>query len=162
MKYKVGDKVKVREDLIKINEKENVRWYIVQEMIEYEGKQATITRVTTTFYDLDIDNSEFNWSDAMLEPVEEDFNKNLKIPVSFMEVLETDKRVIINNSIIYKVYRKHKENEDDIYKSKIVKDILDGKFHYLHDIIYAISGYMGCSDWKELIKDGKFYLEEDN
>ena len=69
MKFKVGDKVRIREEL----EVENVYdcFRFTGGMRQYKNKIATITDLCY-FYDLDIDNNRFCWTDEMLEPVQED------------------------------------------------------------------------------------------
>jgi hypothetical protein len=64
MKYKVGDKVRVRKDL------EAGRLYgtntFVEEMAEYSGKVVTIKYLLISGYN--IGNSPYTWTDEMLEP----------------------------------------------------------------------------------------------
>lgn len=81
-------------------------------------------------------------------------------PVNFMEALANDKKCNIRNNIIDEVYRKQKEHNDDEYKIDIVRDLLEEKYYHMNDIIYAISGYMGCDDWENLINNGEFYIEK--
>lgn len=65
--YKVGDKVKIREDL-EIDERYN-ELFFVKDMEKYKGKIATITRVSPIqrSYDIDIDDGEWSWADDMLK-----------------------------------------------------------------------------------------------
>jgi hypothetical protein len=80
-------------------------------------------------------------------------------PISFMEAIESDKRCSIKSEIISKVYNKCSKSTD--IQADMIKNILDGNFYYINSIIYALSGYMGCSDWEELINHGEFYLESE-
>ncbi len=69
MKYKVGDKVKVREKLVPETNFGGVHFGI--NMREYEGKEAIVKKVGNIAYHLDIDEEAYWWTDEMLEPVEE-------------------------------------------------------------------------------------------
>lgn len=65
MKYKVGDKVKIRSDLKETDEGAGV----VEEMLEYRGMEATIIELDgDNWYTIDIDDEEFYWDDTMFEP----------------------------------------------------------------------------------------------
>lgn len=71
MKYKVGDKVRVRKDLVVDRTYDNDCFFI-DEMKEYRGRAATIMRVThANHYKLDIDNKRNFWTNGMLEPIKE-------------------------------------------------------------------------------------------
>lgn len=65
--YKVGDKVKIREDL-KVDERYN-ELFFVKDMEKYKGKIATITRLSSIqhSYDIDIDDGDWSWTDDMLK-----------------------------------------------------------------------------------------------
>jgi hypothetical protein len=65
MKYKVGDKVKIREDLIVDNDYGSDGF--TEEMERYKGKTATITDVYWDKYEIDIDDGNWCWTDEMLE-----------------------------------------------------------------------------------------------
>ena len=74
MKYKVGDKVKIKSlewyNAFSNNWKEYIRndraWF-TKEMAEYCGKTAIVIGIYNDSYDLDIDNKEWGWYDWMLE-----------------------------------------------------------------------------------------------
>lgn len=70
MKFKVGDIVKIRDDLTTTGNYGSFN--VVESMLKYKGKTATIIRVINvgSFYDLDIDDGWSAWTDEMLEPVE--------------------------------------------------------------------------------------------
>ena len=68
MKYKVGDKVRVKEDLI-IGYDYGNGYYFIDPMEHYKGEIFKITQVRDDCYHLE--NSIFNYTDAMLEPVED-------------------------------------------------------------------------------------------
>ena len=74
MKYKVGDKVKIKSlawyNAFSNNGDKYIRhdraWF-TKEMAEYCGKTATVIGIYNDSYDLDIDNKEWGWYDWMLE-----------------------------------------------------------------------------------------------
>lgn len=70
MKYKTGDLVRVREDL-KVGKFYGNNEFFTKEMSQFKGKEAEIKEVDSCFYDLDIDNGTYAWTDEMLEPAEE-------------------------------------------------------------------------------------------
>ena len=72
MKYKVGDKVKIREDLEEGHTYGTSGYRVVQGMLEYRGKIATILSVDDWYYCYEIDIDTGYWWDAgMFEDVEE-------------------------------------------------------------------------------------------
>lgn len=70
MKYKVGDKVKVRSDL-KINRDYGSQAF-VREMSQYIGKVVTIKETYSNKYNIEEDGGEWFWTDEMLEGLAED------------------------------------------------------------------------------------------
>lgn len=68
MKYKVGDKVKIREDLIVGNEYGADDF--AEEMELYKGGIATITDIYNNKYFIDVDDGEWHWTDEMFEDIE--------------------------------------------------------------------------------------------
>ena len=70
MKYKVGDKVKIREDLI-VDNTYGADSY-VEDMAQYKGEITTVISITdNNKYKLDVD-SYWCWTDEMLEDVIEE------------------------------------------------------------------------------------------
>lgn len=67
MKYQVGDKVKIREDLVALDYYGDI--IFIEEMNEYKGKTAIITSVDSeNRYSIDIDkDDDFTWSGEMFE-----------------------------------------------------------------------------------------------
>ena len=79
MKYKVGDKVRVRSDL-----KENTRYggeIFARDMAEYLGKTVEITKVLDDVYCIKGTEREWRWTDEMFEPVEEELTAEEAIKV---------------------------------------------------------------------------------
>lgn len=75
MKFKVGDKVRIKSDLVvgDYERENNGVLDFIEDMEEYVGMEATITHVYegSGNYDLDVDDGEYFWSIGMLEEVEE-------------------------------------------------------------------------------------------
>ena len=122
MKFKVGDKVRVKEDLNLYND-------AVSEMLKYKGDIATIMKVfeSNNCYKINIDNFGWLWTDEMFEPVEEDediveentieykgkkydvykeidcdnnkFNKVLQLKEVKEEILDEEEKEYLNNVI---------------------------------------------------------------
>lgn len=68
MKYKVGDKVKVRSDLEE--NKGYGGWYTSEGMVKMRGEIVTIIGVKSSSYELEENN--FRWTDEMFEGLEDD------------------------------------------------------------------------------------------
>ena len=69
MKYKVGDRVRVRSDL-----KNDVGYgsrHTVKEMMDYKGNVVTISEVHTNCYWIEEDKKAWDWTDEMLEGLAE-------------------------------------------------------------------------------------------
>ena len=76
MKYKVGDKVRVKEDL-EVG-KDYGYHDVVEDMEKYKGKEFIINEVRRNYYRLK-DENWYSWTDEMLEPVEEGGKDNMNI-----------------------------------------------------------------------------------
>lgn len=72
--YKVGDKVKIREDL---RQTTYGGFFVTQEMLELRGKEVTITEINKSGfsgrygYRVDMGNLCYHWSEEMFEEVKE-------------------------------------------------------------------------------------------
>lgn len=70
MKYKVGDKVRVRKDLwIRTGYGD---YMFVSEMDDYKGSVVTISEVFSNVYYIKEDKEEYGWTDEMFEGLAED------------------------------------------------------------------------------------------
>lgn len=66
IKFEVGDKVRIREDLISLHSYGRITY--VSSMAKYKGCNATIVNKGKISYHLDIDNGAWNWSAEMFYP----------------------------------------------------------------------------------------------
>ena len=123
MKYKVGDKVKVREDL-KIGKSYNKKTF-VDSMEKYKGQIVTIKVVGDDNYKIEEGNQDWYWTDEMLEDIEEEMNLE-----DFLNALWKNPEIIINKfSNMYeeckkvnedlKTKLKNKQSEIDFLKGQI-------------------------------------------
>ena len=69
MKYKVGDKVKIKANLIAGETYGGL--YLYGNAAKHIGEETIVTKVERERYRLGVDNSSRIWTDEMLEPVEE-------------------------------------------------------------------------------------------
>ena len=65
MKYKVGDKVRIRKDLCCGSEYND--WMAVNAMMKYRGKTVTIAEIHSDHYHIKEDDAPWAWTDGMLE-----------------------------------------------------------------------------------------------
>ena len=70
MKYKFGDKVRVRRDLK--NDVSYGSWCTVEEMMDYKGNAVTISEVHPNFYRIEEYEGGWDWTDEMFEGLVED------------------------------------------------------------------------------------------
>lgn len=106
MKYKIGEKVKVCDDLIVDHKYEGLSF--VDTMEKYKGNTVTIKRVNGDTYNIEEDDGKWFWNDAMLEDAEP------TKPLMERKVLQLDQianmeihvsRVIINDPAVIMFYR---------------------------------------------------------
>lgn len=123
MRYRVGDKVRIRTDL-RVNIKYGNCDYIY-EMEKYKGKTAYITEIYRSkfndVFSLDIDNGEWGWTDGMVEPVT---IKNTYEDRNMKYILDGDKTIVIQyytDKDGVKRYRKgiSKKHPLDIYNESL-------------------------------------------
>lgn len=127
-KFKVGDKVKVRNDLIVDN-----RYYdgcrFAKEMDKYKGQKATIINITDSDrHILDIDKGYWNWTYDMLQPV--NFTKD--------DLQDGDIVTLRNGDKL--VYSKYNEDFTDLYDSN--------HDNYLCDL-YNLDDDLTCNSYDE-------------
>ena len=93
MKYKVGDKVKIKEDLAADN------WYgneiVVSGMACLKGKIVTISKVRYDKYEIEEDNKIWWWTDEMFSgKVSEDFSPEEPVSQSIIPERESSPDII--------------------------------------------------------------------
>ena len=133
MRYKVGDKVRVRKDLAV---GKNYGGYVfARSMEEFKGKIVTIESVDCDCYFIKEDKFEFkySWADEMLEPVITNWNKvewistKDRLPEEGTPVLIV--RKLCNLKLMYVAYL-----DDDHWYDNYSGDLLDDFYNY--PIIY--------------------------
>lgn len=98
MKFKVGDKVRIKEDL-SCNKCYKIA--AVKDMEKYKGKIAKVKKISNEGnYILDIDNMKWIWSDDMLEPFETRFKKSDLKNGDIVTCRDARKRTIISKSLM--------------------------------------------------------------
>lgn len=115
LKYKVGDKVRIRKDLI-IKEQYNDLTF-VPAMVQYMGKVATITEIRfEDVYGIDLDGCNWCWSNEMFEDVNEDVMK--------LENKDEEKTVDIGYYLEYCGHR-------------VIKNVYYGGYAHDHDHVFC-------------------------
>ena len=137
MKYKVGDKVRVRKDLVPNSEYGGVCY--VEFMDKFKDKECVITNMDDTSYR--INNSEFWWTDEMLEPVDDE-----KILEYALEKLGMSKEELKNEM--------NRDEEDIMFIEKCIKDKSEIR-EYCKKFPFNCTG-CGIKKFKDKYKD-KYY-----
>ena len=103
MKYKVGDKVRVREDLEA--DKEYGKDLFVSEMSFLKGKTVIISDIKYGFYKIIEDSGKWNWTDEMFsEKVSEDFDSEKSISQNTLPKEENSSDIITVKTTKLKLY----------------------------------------------------------
>lgn len=102
-KYKVGDKVRVRKDLVKGNrykmKSNDYSDRVVQEMYEKAGKVVTIKRVSSSEYGYIIEEDDWNWTDDMFEGLASK-STTTEIKLESNMKFEIKSYKVINNKVV--------------------------------------------------------------
>jgi hypothetical protein len=75
-------------------------------------------------------------------------------PVSFMEVLKSTKAIRVEDEFINTL----EANECD---KEFLDDLLRGEFKTLDDLLYYLSFYADEKELRDILLNGKWYIEED-
>jgi hypothetical protein len=119
MKYKVGDKVKVRDDLVVGN---CYSYYAYcGDMVNFKGKTVTIKSVAYDFYRIEEDRQTSCWADGMFEDVEGDEAEIAKFRAFLKEVADyrvdgysTQYKRLRDIIVADTIFRSNKEIDGDI------------------------------------------------
>ena len=149
MKYKIGDKVRVRKDLVPNSEYGGVCY--VEYMDKYKDKECVITNMDDTSYR--INNSEFWWTDEMLEYVDDE--KVLEYALEKLGMTREELEDEMNIDV--KDMEKAKEivrlnNEIDTYCNLFDVDCKGCKIENFKNK-YGKLGKMKCSDIYRYLKE---------
>ena len=107
---KVGDKVKVREDLI-VGSYYGEQMFCGGYMETLKGRIATIVEVYDCLsYDIDIDEDGWMWTEEMFEIIEKEVSVNMK-ELTFREVIANIKEGEVWESEILEIYLDNKTSE---------------------------------------------------
>ena len=129
MKYKVGDKVKVRKDL-EVDKRYGTEEFI-EEMEEYKGKIVTIDTVNEDDYYIEEDKQSWSWTEEMLEDIEEENTISEEMTIGqVIDNLMNNPDIIIKNltklteecqkvNEDLKIKLKNKQSEVDFLKGQI-------------------------------------------
>ena len=144
MKYKVGDKVRVKKDL-EVG-KNYGNHDVVEDMEKYKGKEFIINEVRRNYYRLKNENW-YCWTDEMLEPIEREKN-NMNIEELNLEY----------KNKMDKLMEEYKEKIKEVTK-KEEPFIKKGQRYFTIDNCFRISTTknLGYEDDKERIQIGNCY-----
>ena len=140
MKYNVGDKVKIREDLKDNEIYGNGCWDATSDMVSRGGMIATITKCEEDSYRIDVDNGFYSWVDEIFEEVEVkevDDNKQVRT----VDMLKT----CINNNTVMTV-------EDLLNKTDVEKGGLIITVYYSNAYFETTIGHNKINRNSELYK----------
>lgn len=93
MKYKVGDKVRVRSDLV-IRKYYGSRYFTI-EMDKLSSNIVTITEVFTNRYYIKEDCGRFGWTDEMFEDIKEDKMDNNTLQINMNNLTDEERATLL-------------------------------------------------------------------
>ena len=115
MKYRPGDKVKVRSDL-KINDKYE-KYVVIKEMQKFSGKVVTIADCLWDGYSILEDNRDNGWTDEMFEDIKEDKMDSNTLQINMNNLSDEERNTLLSlvekaNKPVNKVW---KPEDGEIY-----------------------------------------------
>lgn len=134
MKFKVGDRVRIRTDL-KICEKYGSQ-YFVRDMNQHKGEIAIITRVFDDYYFINLDS--FNWTDEMLKPFDADLTiSQLQSEIDTLsnKVQEEYSKVISNRDRVNYLKEQLKQLKEESKKEETKPILNEEEREYLLTVI---------------------------
>lgn len=141
MKYKVGDKVRVRSDL-KIYDKYS-KYVVIKEMKKLSGKVITIADCLWDSYRILEDNRVHGWTDEMFEEIKEDKMDNNTLQININNLTDEERATLL--SLVKKA------NKSD---SKVWKPEYDMDYYFIRN-----NGQICYTNWiKSDIDKERFIL----
>ncbi len=154
MKFKVGDRVKVRKDLV--NGKVYGKDIFINKMEKYKGKIVTIKAIFTNFYEIEEDRGAWYWTDEMFENKKQYTYEDLKkSPIGTKLTFENGKFLIKDEKDFY-------ENSGSCRYEEELKNLKDNDGNYGKIIKIEEPEYKTVYEYKVEILDEaeKRYLRE--
>lgn len=160
-KFKVGDKVRVRNDLVEYKLYGSFRF--IDKMIKYKNKVAKIINIENNYMCIDLDDGKWCWSEEMLEKVKEDKMSKCKVYEMPDYVRDEVKKVIINEPCVVVILNSGEKGvakccpedkfiEERGYKLALARAM---KEKYLNDVVRQdelIKQYIEEFEYKNTIK----------
>ena len=143
MKFKVGDKVRIKENL---KERNDYKYYVHSNMQNLAGKIVTIESVREESYKIEQDNGYWDWTEDMFEEIKKPTKEELlKMPKGTKVI--TDKKE--NNEIIFDGCDDFENEKGDFFWNIDVNEdlSLDDKDYGTKIIEIQTQKYETC--WKE-------------
>ena len=156
MEFKVGDRVKIRENLQE-DEGRDGTW-VTSAMLDYRGKMATIKWARDNYYRIDLDDEEFAWVgpffenplkitleelEQRIEKLEKEVFKPLTIKDGIKKSLEENLKISLKPSLLTEDERVILRNLDKRWKY-LARD-LDGELYAFGQKPKKIEDYWGES-----------------
>lgn len=110
MKYRPGDKVKVRSDL-KINDKYE-KYVVIKEMQKFSGKVVTIADCLWDGYSILEDNRDNGWTDEMFEDIKEEQMDNNTLQINMNNLTDEERNTLLS------LVKKSNEPKSKVWKPK--------------------------------------------